>query len=81
MKKIFLVLTFASVQMLANAPMSSSHAKASEKCPQMLKGYEAAKKLTLPAEQKEKMLTINFLYELNFCMAVSYIIYNQHKQD
>ncbi len=40
----------------AEAPMSSSKTKASAKCPQMLKGYEAAKKLTIPEEQKIKMV-------------------------
>ncbi len=41
---------------MAEAPMSSMKIKASAKCPQMMKGYEAAKKLTIPEEQKAKML-------------------------
>lgn len=58
MKKIFILagLTFISSQVFAEAPMSSSVKKPSVKCPQMLKGYEAAKKMALPEEQKAKMI-------------------------
>lgn len=50
----FIILS--ATQLMAEAPMSSMKIKASAKCPQMMKGYEAAKKLTIPEEQKAKML-------------------------
>jgi hypothetical protein len=51
---IFIILS--ATQLMAEAPMSSKKIKASEKCPQMLKGFEAAKKLTIPDEQKAMMM-------------------------
>ena len=57
MKKMMctLVVLICSVQTFATAPKSEAKIKKSEKCPQMLKGYEAAKKMTLPPEQLTKM--------------------------
>jgi hypothetical protein len=50
------IIILSATQLMAGAPMSSKKIKVSEKCPQMLKGFEAAKKLTIPDEQKELML-------------------------
>ncbi len=46
---------FADVP-VSSAPMSSIKKSISPKCPQMLKGYENAKKLAIPEEQKAKMI-------------------------
>lgn len=58
MKKLFTLaaLILISAHVFAEAPMSTSIKKPSVKCPQMLKGYENAKKLTIPEEQKTKMI-------------------------
>lgn len=57
MKLIFcsLLLVAGSVETFASAPKSEAPIKKSEKCPQMLKGFEAAQKMTLPPEQLTKM--------------------------
>ncbi len=55
-KMIYTVLVLiCSVQTFATAPKLEAKVKKSEKCPQMLKGFENAQKMTLPPEQLSKM--------------------------
>ncbi len=55
---VFIILNTMQLFAASNTSpkMSVKKIKVSEKCPQMLKGFEAAKKLTIPVEQKELML-------------------------